>query len=249
MVEILHAPTGEAMGTASTGFRHAVDTIASVAMILAAGLVTSLAWLSYQRQASVQGHAAPPLPTAPVSVAGAALRGDPSAPAVLIVFSDFQCPFCRAFAQDTFPKLLASYVDPGKLLVAFRMFPLPIHPFSDKAAKAALCAGQQKRFWEMHDELFQSHQLSDALLTASASAIGLDVGAFEKCQADPATEAAVRSDVKLAKDLASNGTPTFFVGLRGAGAVVNVTSRLAGALPYTQFQKVIDKVLSNSSSR
>jgi protein-disulfide isomerase len=229
-------------------WKRTLDGVASASMILAACLVMTLSWLGYRRQSPNAGHAPPPLPTAPLSLAGAVLRGDPTAPAVLIVFSDFQCPYCRAFAQQTFPKILKEYVAPGKLLVAFRFFPLSIHPFADPAARAALCAGEQNRFWEMHDQLFQSPQLNDSVLIESASAVGLDLKALEACEAKPQTEEAVREDVRLASDLKAGATPTSFVGRRAASGVT-VLSRILGAQPYVIFQEAIEKAIRGGPAK
>jgi protein-disulfide isomerase len=100
------------------------------------------------------GAAAPPLPTAPVSVVDAVSKGNALAPIAMIVYSDFQCPFCKRFARETLPTLVARYVDTGKLRIFFRNFPLPIHAQAERAAEASECAARFGQFWEMHDKIF-----------------------------------------------------------------------------------------------
>lgn len=236
-------------GAGPTRFKRALDGAASVSMILAAGFVIAVSWLGYHRQNTSARPAPPPLPTTPVSLAGAMLRGDRAAPAVLIVFSDFQCPFCRAFTQQALPKILQGYVAPGKLLIAFRFFPLSIHPFGDLAARAALCAGEQNRFWEMHDQLFQSPQLNDSVLNESATAVGLDLVALKACEAMPRTEEAIQEDVRRARELKSTATPTFFLGRRQTDSTVTVLSRILGAQPFEIFQGEIDKVTGDGAGK
>lgn len=80
--------------------------------------------------------------------------GDPNAPVTIIEFSDFECPFCRRFWQETLPQIKAEYIDTGKARFVYRDFPLSMHPGAFPAALAANCANQQGKFWEMHDKIF-----------------------------------------------------------------------------------------------
>jgi protein-disulfide isomerase len=124
----------------------------------------------------------PPLPAEPVSLNGAITKGSRDAKVALIEYSDFECPFCGRFARDTLPLLEEEYVRPGRVLVGFRHYPLRIHPRAPKAAEAVECAGEQKKFWEMHDRLFQEpRQLEEASLRAHAREIGLNGQAFDAC--------------------------------------------------------------------
>ncbi len=90
-----------------------------------------------------------------VAVGDIATRGSKNAPLTMIEFSDYQCPFCKRHAEQTVPVLIKDYVAAGKVRYAFRDFPLAaIHPLATKAAEAARCAGDQGKYWEMHDRLF-----------------------------------------------------------------------------------------------
>lgn len=82
------------------------------------------------------------------------ILGDANAPVTIIEYSDFQCPFCRAFFNDTYGQLKKNYIDTGKAKLVYRHFPLDFHPMAPKSAEAVECAGAQNKFWEMHDAIF-----------------------------------------------------------------------------------------------
>lgn len=94
----------------------------------------------------------------PVEVGSSASKGDANAKITLVEFSDFQCPFCAKFYSETLPQIMKDYIDTGKVKLVYKHFPLiSIHPNAQKAAEAAECAGEQGKFWEMHDAMFNSH--------------------------------------------------------------------------------------------
>ena len=121
-----------------------------------------------------------------------------------------------------------------------------IHPFAMKAAEATHCAGDQGKYWEMHDRLFANQrELSRPDLTKHAQAIGLNVGTFDQCLDTGKAVARVRKDVAEAEKLQANGTPTFFIGLTDASGSQVKGTRLVGAQPYQMFKDVIDKALAS----
>lgn len=141
-----------------------------------------------------------------------------AAPLVTIVeFSDFECPFCGRLA-DAMSGVLARYPDDVRLV--FKQMPLAMHAHAEPAARAAVAAGAQGKFWEMHDRLFADRsKLGDADLLAHADAIGLDRAAFTAALAAPATQARVREQMQEAGVLEVSSTPTFFVnGRKFSGA-------------------------------
>jgi protein-disulfide isomerase len=100
----------------------------------------------------LQGRAvADALPRDPMSIAKDPVKGSRSAKVAVIEFSDFQCPFCGRYVKDTLPQLASEYVETGKVKYVFRDYPLNFHKNAFKAAEAAHCAGEQDKFWEMHD--------------------------------------------------------------------------------------------------
>ena len=121
----------------------------------------------------------------------------------------------------------------------------PIHPFALKAAEATHCAGDQGKYWEMHDRLFANQrELTRPDLSKHAQAIGLNVGTFDQCLDGGKSTPRVRKDLADAEKLQANGTPTFFLGLAdGNGSQIKGT-RIVGAVPYQTFKETIDKLLA-----
>jgi NhaA family Na+:H+ antiporter len=138
------------------------------------------------------------------------VRGAAGAPATLVEYADFQCPFCG----DAYPvvnELLARFGD--RLRFVFRHMPLTdLHPRAEAAAEAAEAAAAQGRFWEMHDRLFtHQHELSDSDLVAHAEAIGLDTERFERELRDGRYAARVAEDYASGARSGTPSTPRFFV--------------------------------------
>lgn len=92
----------------------------------------------------------------PPTVDDDAVKGDANAPVTIIEFTDYQCPFCSRHFEQTFGQIESEYIDTGKVKYVVRDFPLGFHPNAQKAAEAAECAGDQGRYWEMHDQLFSN---------------------------------------------------------------------------------------------
>jgi protein-disulfide isomerase len=159
--------------------------------------------------------------------------GPADAPITIVEFSDFQCPFCRRFYQETYKPLLDAY--PGKIRFVYRDLPLTsIHPEAMPAAIAAACANEQDAYWPYHDKLFGSEQLGKDVYLQYATDLKLDMTAFQECIASDRHTNAINKDADFAIKLGVNSTPTFFInGL----AVV-------GAQPLSVFQQVIDKELA-----
>jgi len=226
-----------------------VETLALVVVALSVG------WIAVVKPAlaSVSARSAPakvadsPLPVDPVSLDGAPIVGSRGAKIGMIIYSDFQCPFCARFAIDTLPALQEQYVKTGQVLVAFREYPLPIHPFAQKAAEAALCANRQGKFWEFHDALFANQQALDpASLGARAVRLGLDSRQFSSCLAGEMA-ALVQADKRNGDPLGVAGTPTFLLGPVLADGRVKVSQRFSGAKPLAEFQEILDKLVSAPS--
>jgi protein-disulfide isomerase len=158
-------------------------------------------------------------------------RGPIGAPITLVEFSDYQCPFC-ARATDTLKQVEARY--PGKIRRVFRDFPLPIHADAPKAAEAAGCAGDQSKFWEMHDELFKNAQsLKTPDLVRIAGGLGLDTPAFTRCLEAGTHAAGWTRDKAEGERYGVAGTPAIFINGRP----------LQGAAPLQEFVRIIDEEL------
>ena len=192
-------------------------------------------------------RSAPPLPSEWVGIEGAAIRGDRAADVAVILFSEFQCPFCGTSARDVLPEIDRQYFDTGKAFLAFRHYPLAIHANAQKAAEAAECAGNQMKFWEFHDWAFQHQKELDLKnLALAAESLGLDAAQFATCLgADAAGEMTkrVEMDVTSAEAFGVAGTPAWFLGVVQGDGRVKVTERLQGAVPVIELQKAIDRTI------
>ena len=150
-----------------------------------------------------------------IPVADSAVRGPKDAPVTVTMFSDFQCPFC-AQAITIVDEALKSY--PTNVKFIMKQFPLrQIHPNAEPAAEAAIAAGKQGKFWEMHDELFRhSGDLSPATIRAIAEKLHLNVAQLETDVNSPAVTEQLDVEVRQGKAAGVRGTPTFFINGRMA---------------------------------
>src|SRR5688572_12617419 len=130
------------------------------------------------------------------------VRGNPAAPITIVEFSDYQCPFC-ARVNPTLAKIRETYGD--RVKIVFKDYPLPNHPQAPKAAEAARCAGDQNKYWEMHDAMFANQRaLEVPSLKQAARAIGLDGTAFDQCLDSGKWQAAVRAGNELGEQMGVN---------------------------------------------
>jgi len=234
-----------------TRLRNAVELSSSVAVIVLT--VTMVYVLLFRDQTAPAGSRATsskpaPVPTRPVSVQDAWTKGDKDASVVMIEYADFQCPYCARFATTTLTEFDKAYVDTGKVLMAFRHFPLSqIHRAALLSAEAVECAGRQGHFWEMHDAVFsdQAH-LNDASFRADASRLGLNEPRFVTCVAGEASSK-IQADAAGARALLITSTPTFLIGSKRADGRVDVTNRFSGAVALTSISAIVDPLLSKSA--
>jgi protein-disulfide isomerase len=168
-----------------------------------------------------------------VSTDGEPSVGPEDAPVTIVEFSDYQCPYCESWYQQTFNPLMEKY--PGKIRFVYRDLPLPMHPESIPAAEAANCAGEQGAYWTFHDALFSgSYQLGRKAYEQIATDLGLEKTAFLACLDDHRYQAEVESDGEDAARLGLNGTPSFVINGR----------ILVGARPLSDFTAIIDEELA-----
>ena len=169
---------------------------------------------------------------------------------VLVEFSDYECPFCGRHSRDTAPKIKAELIDSGAIQHVFLNFPLAIHKRAEPAAQAAECAAQQKRFWEMHDQLFEaptSLEVDD--LITKAEKVGLDKTLFAECMKAGLTEKTIRADMAEGERLGVKATPAFFVGRRQPDGSVTLVKRINGAVPFESFKDAVGQVSSTRQAR
>jgi protein-disulfide isomerase len=169
--------------------------------------------------------------------------GNKDAKVTIVEFSDFQCPFCKKYFDDTQAQLKKDYIDTGKIQFSYRHYPLSsIHPLAQKAGEASECANEQGKFWEYHDVLFQqqdSWSPTDPSAAVDkfvelAGPVGLDTAQFKACLEEEKYKKNVTDDAAVGDSAQVDGTPTFFIN----------GTRLVGALPYSEIKKAIDKALN-----
>jgi protein-disulfide isomerase len=172
-------------------------------------------------------------------------RGDGDATLALIEFSDFECPFCGRFATEIYPQIERDYVKEGRLRYMFVDDPIEqMHPNAFKAHEAALCAGDQGKYWEMHARLFANPKtLAPDALSSHAEAVGADGAKLQECLSAGRHAPRVRDNVAAARQAGVRGTPTFLIGVVEQGQF-RAKRVLAGAQPYTVFKDAIDAVLT-----
>ncbi len=178
---------------------------------------------------------------------GEPFKGDPAAPVVIEEFSSYQCSFCRQYFQESYPQVMASYIETGQVLYVFRDFPLPAQRQSPLAAEAANCAGQiggVSAYWALHDRFFERQAErsrtgdADTIFKGYAAELGLDAAAFGECLDSGATRAQVEADVAAGGARGVRGTPTFFIN----------GQPLAGAQPYAVITQMIDAALAEETA-
>jgi len=221
---------------------------ALLAFVTAIGalIISGLTWLQFTRAIDeLKRTQTASGPT--IDLADAPSLGQDTATVALVEFSDYECPFCIRHFQQTMPKLVAAYVKTGRILYAFRDWPVDeLHPQSIRAHEAAHCALEQRKFWELHSRLFAppgSH--TPEQLTGAAREAGLEMTAFTGCLEANRSNAAIRRTSQMAMELGATGTPAFFIGVRDRqNNTVRVTQALAGAQPYEVFAQAIDATLA-----
>jgi len=151
--------------------------------------------------------------TGKMRVEGGFSIGSADAPLTIVEFTDYECQFCRQFERTTFAELRNKYVDTGKVRFVIRDFPLSIHPSAMRAAEAARCAGDQGKFWPMHDALFNGPAaLEVKQLAQYAQDVNLNADQFRTCLESGKHKSDVQNDMQAASALQIMGTPSFLVG-------------------------------------
>jgi protein-disulfide isomerase len=184
---------------------------------------------------------APPAPTDPTVIAAdhGRIMGDSTAKTWVIIASDFQCPYCKQWHEETYASFLREYVRTGKVKVAYVNFPLNQHQFAMITAQAAMCASAQNKFWQYHDALFttQSHwetmQQPRPVLDSIAKAVGVDVSTWGKCVDSGTMLPMIQADRDRLLQAGVQSTPSFLIGdqmLIGAQPIDSMRAALDGAI-------------------
>ena len=172
----------------------------------------------------------------------ARIQGSPAATVWVIEVSDFQCPFCRQWHEETYQKLRDEFVRTGKVRLAYVNFPLAQHKYALPAAEAAMCAGAQGKFWEMHDALFANQAKWEALpapapfFESLARATGVDVARWRQCVQSRKMTPLIMADQDRARIAGAASTPSFMIG----------DKLLVGTQPIENLRSAIDSAIAKS---
>jgi protein-disulfide isomerase len=173
------------------------------------------------------------------------ILGDSNAKVWLVMASDFQCPYCKQWHEETFPLIMKNYISKGTVRLAYLNFPLKMHQHALPAAEAAMCASVQNKFWPMHDSLFATQHIWETLQSplstfdtlARESGVGMPM--WRQCMSKHLALPLINADHDRIADRGVNSTPVFFVG----DAVIN------GAQPYSDFQHALDAAIAKAQGR
>lgn len=174
-------------------------------------------------------------------LADASAMGDPAAPVIIEEYSDFQCPFCRIFHEETLDLIEEEYVSTGKVHFVFRNYAF-IGPESTAAANASLCAAEQNRFWEYSDILFANQTgenvgaYSDVRLLGFAAELDLDQEEFSSCFDESRYQDQIDTDLIDGGRAGIQSTPSFTINGK----------LFIGALPIEDFRVAIDEALAEA---
>ncbi len=192
----------------------------------------------------------PPVPPEPTVLKGSIkvssndrFLGDPKAPLTMVEFTDYQCPFCKEFHKSTFQTLKKDFIDTGKLRFVSRDMPLDFHQNAQYAAEAARCAGEQGKFWQMRELLFEnSPRFTGAEILGYAANLKLNDALFQNCVSTHKFEVDVRLNLAQAGSLKIQGTPAFLIG---ATTPEGVDGQIVeGAMPVEVFTSVLNGILA-----
>lgn len=167
------------------------------------------------------------------------IQGSSTAPLWVIEVSDFQCPYCKQWHDQTYPQFIDQFVKTGKVRLAYVNFPLSSHAHAFPAAEAAMCAGAQNRFWPMHDALFTTQARWENLPSPApvfdslAQSTGVDMRRWRECVSTGKMRSLIEADHDRAQRAGANATPSFMIG----------DKLLAGAQPLDELQKAIDSAM------
>ena len=173
------------------------------------------------------------------------IRGNEAAQVWLVEISDFQCPYCKQWHDQSFATLDKEYVQTGKVRLAYLNHPIPsLHPNARAAAEAAMCASVQNKFWELHTALFTTQDMwaklpnPGAYFDTLATKSGVDAVAWRSCMTTHAAVPLIDADFDRTTKSGVQSTPTFFIGSR----------KIEGAYPVDSFRVIINAAIAKASA-
>jgi len=217
-------------------------------LIIAAVAVAGISALTYQSTRPKGAETPTRFDTtlAPVASNGY-LLGSPTAPFEVTEFADFECPTCGRFATLVEPDVRSRLINTGQIRLRYIDYPLDMHRNTWNASRAAACADEQGKFWEMHDAIYATQDRwngeattrPDGVLKDLAKPLGMDMDKFNACVDSKATQAKIQAHLAIATARRIPATPTFIIG----------DQQHSGAIGFDQFKKAVDEALAKGPTR
>lgn len=239
---------GKGVVTKSTGRRKTIGAGGGGGkrgfyLVLAVLLIAGIGTLSYMATQRNQNVSQVDSTITPIPNQGHVIGSD-AAPLEIVEFADFECPACGSFATLTEPDVRERLVKAELVRFRFMDFPLTMHANTWPAHRAAWCAGEQGKFWEMHDAIFQNQdrwngeatRRPDGVLAGIAGQVGVNMDQYETCVSTRKYQAQIQANVDEATRRAVGSTPTFFIG----------NKKIAGALSYDELKRQVDEALAQA---
>jgi protein-disulfide isomerase len=181
-----------------------------------------------------------------LNVHGEPFRGSDRARVAILEYSDFDCSFCARYAREVYPQIERHYVQSGRIKYFFRDLPAPGETNALHKARAARCAGEQGKFWELHDRLFATQsEPSGQDMTLLAKAVGLNTEKFNACLASGRYSENIRMSIAAAKRMGIYGTPAFLIGtVSEDGNFMRVMKILVGGESFDPIKASLDELLA-----
>lgn len=171
------------------------------------------------------------------------IKGDSTAPVWLVVISDFQCPYCKVWHDETAPRIEREYVRTGKVRIAYLNFPINSHRNAWPAHEAAMCAAEQDRFWPVTDAIFRTQAAwkgrsdAPAYFDSLTRTLSLDHERLRQCITAGELRPLIQADFDRSQRIGVGSTPSFFIG----------DKLLIGAQPFEAFKSALDAALASAS--
>jgi protein-disulfide isomerase len=217
-------------------------------LIVAVVAIAGIAALTYQTTRPKATATATAFDTTlPAVKSSGYVLGSESAPVEVTEFGDFECPQCGRFATLTEPDIRSRLVNTGKMRIRYIDYPLAMHRNTWNASRAAACADEQGKFWEMHDAIYANQDRWDGTATGNPDKVlkqigtqipGINADSFTSCVDTKKTQAKVQAHYQLAVAAHADGTPTFIFG----------DQKITAFLSYDEFKKMVDDLTAKTSA-
>lgn len=185
----------------------------------------------------------------PINIKGEPALGRADAPITIVVFSDYECPYCRKFHDEVLPGLKKEYIEKGIVRLIHKDLPLPFHAQAELAARAARCSESNETYWKIHSQLFSKQEclacLGPTQIALTSKARGKDT--LQNCMKSKRVSLAIASNISEAHLNNIRGTPTFIIG--PSHPEKSVGEVLEGALPWEDFRNKIENALLKVKSK